>query len=244
MQKYLDLYNEVRTLKDWDDLLYYEKDFNYTEFLLALSNYKKGDEAFRVIGNIGGNWEYTPNESDLLVTHDNIRDNKFVLKSEIETFETYGYDYGYDKYNCDDLANKMAELMGFDNHVSSVNYQPTGSMVNLHVDTLGCWVIGKSEELGSLEFDKEKRQPVGHPDLHRVFVALSDWQPGWMWQFGYEYWTDWKKGDVVWFDWRNVPHATANAGYSPRPIIKISGDSPFIDDLILNNKEPFSFSID
>jgi len=34
---------------------------------------------------------------------------------------------------------------------------------------------------------------------------------------------------VINFDWRNVPHCTANAGYSPRPILKITGISDYID---------------
>ena len=76
---------------------------------------------------------------------------------------------------------------------------------------------------------------MNHPTLHRVFVALSDWQPGWMWQFGHEYWSEWKKGDVVWFDWRHVPHATANVDTAPRDILKISGQSTLIDSLLFQS---------
>ena len=47
-----------------------------------------------------------------------------------------------------------------------------------------------------------------------------------------------KKGDVVWFNWRHVPHATANCGYAPRDVLKISGTSSFIDQ-VLDNCEQF-----
>ena len=32
-----------------------------------------------------------------------------------------------------------------------------------------------------------------------------------------------KAGDVVWFDWANIPHSTANTGPWPRTIAKITG---------------------
>ena len=31
------------------------------------------------------------------------------------------------------------------------------------------------------------------------------------------------RGDVVFFDWRNTPHSTANCGTHDRPILKITG---------------------
>ena len=41
------------------------------------------------------------------------------------------------------------------------------------------------------------------------------------------FWTNWKKGDVLFFDWRNTPHSTANCGVHERPLLKITGT---IDD--------------
>ena len=241
MDKYQELYNQVETLQDWVDL-FQDESFEYDEFLLSISDYKEGDECFRVLGNIGGDWQFELDESDLIASYDSIYDNKYVLKSERSTFEKYNYNYGYNKYAPNELSSKIADALGFKNHVHNINNQPTGCVVNLHVDSLTCWSLDYPD-YSHLKFDKKLRQPADHPTLHRVFVALSDWQPGWMWQFGHKHWTGWKKGDVVWFDWRHVPHSTANGGYSARPILKISGQSSLIDKILLDNK-PINITLD
>ena len=57
----------------------------------------------------------------------------------------------------------------------------------------------------------------------RVFIALNDWQPGQFWEYGNFVHRNWKAGDVTTFDWRNVPHSTANAGFHPRATLQITG---------------------
>ena len=37
------------------------------------------------------------------------------------------------------------------------------------------------------------------------------------------FWHGWKKGDVMFFDWQNTPHSTANCGTEDRPLLKITG---------------------
>ena len=44
---------------------------------------------------------------------------------------------------------------------------------------------------------------------------------------------DWKKGDVLWFDWYNVPHGTANLGRKNRLMLVITGENtPAFEKLI------------
>jgi len=33
----------------------------------------------------------------------------------------------------------------------------------------------------------------------------------------------WKAGDVMWFRWQDLPHASANCGHMNRPFLKITG---------------------
>ena len=43
----------------------------------------------------------------------------------------------------------------------------------------------------------------------------------------------WKKGDVLFFDWRNTPHSTANCGIDNRPFLKVTGtlnDDTYVTD--------------
>jgi len=33
----------------------------------------------------------------------------------------------------------------------------------------------------------------------------------------------WRAGDIHTFDWQNLPHATANASLTPRPMLVVTG---------------------
>jgi hypothetical protein len=50
---YKKLYEQVETVNDWLDLLK-NPNFNWTECMLSLSNYKPGDYSFEKIGTING----------------------------------------------------------------------------------------------------------------------------------------------------------------------------------------------
>ena len=50
----------------------------------------------------------------------------------------------------------------------------------------------------------------------RFFIALEDWKWGHFFQVGNFNWHQWKAGDTLWYDWRHMPHSTANAGQKPR----------------------------
>ena len=74
-----------------------------------------------------------------------------------------------------------------------------------------------------MKYDKVLRQPAKLKPIWRCFVALADWCPGQMVNFEPEFWSNWKKGDVVFFDWRHTPHSTANCSSKHRPFLKITG---------------------
>ena len=57
----------------------------------------------------------------------------------------------------------------------------------------------------------------------RIFIQLTDWQPGQFWEYGNYHWTQWRAGSVTTFDWQNLPHSTANAGFEPRVTLQITG---------------------
>jgi hypothetical protein len=108
-----------------------------------------------------------------------------------------------------------------------------------HVDFISCFTyenIDKSESLNKMTYDKARRQPAGLKTIWRCFVALDDWKPGQIVNFEPGFWSHWKKGDVVFFDWKNTPHSTANCGATLRPFLKITG---VIDDdeYVINGRE-------
>lgn len=222
---YKSLYDQVETVADWLDLIKRD-DFNWTECMMDLAEYTPGDYSFEKIGSVNGDWFFKSDELKLKASQ-NLDDNPYVDMSEYHLKKKHNYDHGYKEYEADDLSRSIAESLGFKDYKAAINLQEPGSVKNLHVDSLSGW-YKDVEKYRAEKFDKVIRQPEGIKDLHRVFVALTDWQPGWMWQFGVDHWTNWKKGDVINFDWRNVPHCTANAGYLPRPILKITGISSFV----------------
>jgi hypothetical protein len=223
---YKKLYDQVETVNDWLQLLQ-DPNFNWTECMLSLSNYNPGNFSFEKIGSVSGDWIFSQSHLQLQAT-ENLDNNNYADKSETEFKKKHNYNHGYKEYKADRLANSIAEAMGFTDYKAAINLQEPGSIKNLHADSLNGW-FKDVEKYRHLPLDKKLKQPKGTHGLHRVFVALSDWEPGWMWQFGVDHWTNWQKGDVINFDWRNVPHCTANAGYSARPILKITGISDYID---------------
>jgi len=73
--------------------------------------------------------------------------------------------------------------------------------------------------------------------IWRCFVALADWEPGQLVNFEPNFWTEWKEGDVVFFDWKNTPHSTANCSSKNRPFLKITGvldDDSFVEEARTN----------
>ena len=77
-------------------------------------------------------------------------------------------------------------------------------------------------ELLNLHIDKQYEMNEDPSKVARFFIFLEDWKPGHFLQMGTSM-VKWRKGDLLWFDWPNMPHASANAGWEPRCLIQITG---------------------
>lgn len=143
------------------------------------------------------------------------RDND-PLKRSSEEYDQEEYDleaqgYGRD-YVISDLTyavplrfQQIADQFCLDRAMVRVHVQRPGQVWNLHLDKLEKWM------------------PENPHQVVRYFVQLTDWQQGHFWSYGNYQWWGWEAGDVTTFDWYNVPHATANAGHSPRVTLQITG---------------------
>lgn len=101
------------------------------------------------------------------------------------------------------IWKKMIDQLGLVDSKQAFHIQYPGEMLNLHID--------KQYEMNE------------DPDrVARFFIFLEDWKPGHFLQMGTSF-VQWRRGDLVWFDWRNMPHASANAGWDPRCLIQITG---------------------
>jgi hypothetical protein len=119
----------------------------------------------------------------------------------------YGADYVISNlsYEMTPTMKKIEELFCLEDNIPRVHVQLPGQMWNLHIDKLQKWC------------------PEDPNKIVRIFVQLTDWQQGQFWHFGNYMWSGWKAGDVVTFDWQNVPHSTANASYDPRITLQLTG---------------------
>ena len=102
------------------------------------------------------------------------------------------------------VLRRMIQHFALDPSRSQIHVQRTGQMFNLHIDKL-------------YEYADDPA------DVFRFVVMLTDWQPGQFYCYGTYHYTHWHAGDFHWFDWPNVPHATANASAEPRPTLQITG---------------------
>ena len=103
------------------------------------------------------------------------------------------------------VFQKVADTFKLSDTMIRMHVQWPGEMWNLHIDKLGKWC------------------PEDPSRVQRIFVQLTDWQPGQFWEFGNYHWNQWRAGDVISFDWANMPHCTANAGHHPRVTMQITG---------------------
>lgn len=108
-------------------------------------------------------------------------------------------------YNVAPVFQQIADQFALEKCMTRVHVQLPGQTWNLHLDKLEKWM------------------PEDPSQVVRYFIQLTDWQPGHFWNFGNHCWSGWRAGDVVTFDWLNVPHSTANAGHVPRATLQLTG---------------------
>ena len=137
----------------------------------------------------------------------------FVPKPELEDEEYDLERVGIDpKVIITDLAWKLgpklqaiSDAFGLDDCMDRIHVQKPGQLWHLHIDKLYKWFPEDPSRIG------------------RYFVQLTDWQPGQFWEYGNFHWNQWRAGSVTSFDWKNLPHSTANAGFHPRVTLQLTG---------------------
>lgn len=100
---------------------------------------------------------------------------------------------------------KISDLFALTDVMNRIHVQMPGELWHLHIDKLQKWC------------------PEDPSKVMRIFVQLTDWKPGQFWEYGNFHHNQWRAGDVVTFDWQNIPHSTANAGHHPRVTFQITG---------------------
>lgn len=108
-------------------------------------------------------------------------------------------------WNLPESLQTIAQAFGLADCMARIHVQRPGELWHRHIDKLQKW------------------SPSDPSQVMRVFVQLTDWQPGQFWEYGNYHWNHWQAGDVTTFDWANMPHSTANAGHHPRVTLQLTG---------------------
>lgn len=104
-----------------------------------------------------------------------------------------------------DSLQRISNSFALDKCMERIHVQRPGEIWNLHIDKLQKW-------------------DPDHPEMvMRIMIQLTSWQPGQFWQYGNHNYHQWRAGDVTTFDWANIPHCTANAGFQPRVTLQLTG---------------------
>jgi hypothetical protein len=163
----------------------------------------------------------TATNIQVLPYRENNKERQFLLKSGFDR-ETHSLGVTEENYP---VLHELSKKFKFIKFSSAIQYQPPGGILPRHTDFLtGMWdqfSTGENNFVNML-FDPITKSPKGYFGI-RVMIALTDWVPGQVFGFQDDYWTNWKLGDVITFDWAHARHFTANASYAPRAYLKVSG---------------------
>lgn len=152
-----------------------------------------------------------------------------VLATEEYDLEKYGYGADYVvtdlTWKIAPIFQRMADCFALEDPMVRIHVQRPGQCWNLHIDKLEKWC------------------PDDPSQVVRYFVALTDWEMGHFWHYGNYMYSHWQSGDITTFDWRNVPHSTANAGHNPRVTLQVTGIKTVFTDIFLARLQKHTYSV-
>lgn len=112
---------------------------------------------------------------------------------------------------------KMINWFGFKgNVIPKIHIQLPGQIFPFHYDEFT--TVRNNAETTDHDLD------VSPDKFARIEVQLFDWDFGHVWGLGNTYWKDWKAGEIMWHNWYDMPHGTANCGITPRVCLQITGE--------------------
>jgi len=115
-----------------------------------------------------------------------------------------------------EIFQKISNWIGMDESMIKFHNQTTGQMLHTHIDNFAA----RPERENSFKVTEMDK----NPDIMRRFaVMLADWELGQVFQLGNTYFTQWRAGDCITWEWQDMPHGTANMGWWDRPMLQITG---------------------
>jgi hypothetical protein len=210
-----------------------------------------GKDSFTKVGTFSGDWLKEIEECNRRATPVNATSLYKGVKEEerIKGLSPYELDLVANKIDpaqenhdrCDatdvEIFDKMAKALGLSNCTIRYNNQRPGQMTHYHIDDLNSLRLRYPEEY--TDWDR-----FADPDRARRFaIMLEDWRPGQVFQIGNGSWERWRAGECVTWEWKDLPHGTANFGFWRRPMVQITGAVSDKTNLVLSQGQDQIISI-
>lgn len=187
--------------------------------------------------SLKGNWTHEL-ENAVYDQTVNCNMSKLLERNSVQESLALGLNPMLKSYRClstpekQPIIHSMISNLGIEAAYVRIHKQLPGDFNLLHMDTMSQNI--HQETNTDLDYDAIDDP---HVDTVRVVVALNDWQWGHFFQLGNTIWHQWDAGDLVYWDWKNLPHSTANAGHVVRYAGIITGKpTPRFWEL-MNSKE-------
>ena len=137
------------------------------------------------------------------------------------------------EYDLSHIEQMLIDKYGLEIVFAQISNQKPGGVHGYHFDCLDtyyykAWSVAHPENPNK-KFDRKLLWAEGDSFPIKIMIPLADWRYGQMFRFGMQYWDNWRAGDVVIFDWQNLPHCTANASFHHRPMVRVSGMANYSD---------------
>lgn len=167
------------------------------------------------IGKFTGDWEaalqFVIDSADPVTWRTRAKNgepNQFIDSEEYD-LTTFGIDPNAPianfEYNLEPVFKKMCAEIGLAGAMNRVHVQWPGQVFSKHLDRL------------------DKLYNEDPKKIMRFMIHLTDWDQGHFSQYGNYTHSHWRAGDIHTFDWKNVPHSSANAGHTPRATLLTTG---------------------
>jgi len=179
-----------------------------------LSNYHfdksiKDTDSFRKCGRFVGDWKDELGKKD---PRGNLAENE--IKDIINAGGDPDMTMYQGSYTIGPVMQKMIDALGMDNCRHKLHIQLPGEVVTMHMD---------------------KHYELDGGEARRFLIALEDWEPGQFMMFGNQLCERWTAGDIITWEWRDIPHATANASLHKRPLLAVTGVVTETTHILLDN---------
>ena len=207
-------------------------------------------EYVKIVGVVQGDWKVEVEHARSKgVTNQNYNEQRYEhaanVRSENHVVEdadnpdgkpeaTMFRKVNYDKFPGEfPQFTKITDMLGLDatqKLTCKFNDQYPNDQLMWHIDNLP----GNPRKERVIDNPEFKYQ---HPDKIRFLITLEDWEPGQILIFGNQICERWTAGDIITWEWRDIPHATANASLHKRPLLAVTGVvTDMTQDLLDNPK--------